>query len=81
MPWPFANGSDAESDAAFRLRFVEYISSLAKATPAAVDYAITSLQLGLTDVIVENYDYAGNYKPGSFYTVIDDGSGSPTPKQ
>ncbi|MDK4804954.1 MAG: baseplate J/gp47 family protein [Novosphingobium aromaticivorans] len=74
----FANGSDAESDAAFRLRFVEYISSLAKATPAAVDYAITSLQLGLTDVIVENYDYAGNYKPGSFYTVIDDGSGSPT---
>lgn len=74
----FANGADAESDAAFRLRFVEYIGSLAKATQAAVDYAITSLQLGLTDVIVENYDYAGNYKPGTFYTVIDDGSGSPS---
>lgn len=74
----FANGSDAESDAAYRARFVEYVGSLSKATPAAVNYAITSLQLGLTDVIVENYDYAGNYKPGSFYTVIDDGSGLPT---
>jgi uncharacterized phage protein gp47/JayE len=74
----FANGADGESDAAFRLRFVEYIGSLAKATPAAVDYAITSLQLNLTDKIVENYDYAGNYKPGTFYTVIDDGSGSPS---
>jgi len=74
----FTNGADAERDPALRTRFVEYIGSLAKATPAAVDYAITSLQLNLTDKIVENYDYAGNYKPGTFYTVIDDGSGSPS---
>lgn len=73
----FLNGIDAESDAAFRSRFVLYLSSLSKATKAAVGYAITNLQQGLTYTITENYDYAGSYHPGSFYVVVDDGTGTP----
>jgi len=73
----FISGVDAESDSALRTRFVAYLASLSKATKAAIEYAITSMDQGLTDRITENYDYSGNYKPGSFYAVIDDGSGSP----
>lgn len=72
------NGADKESDAAFRARFVAYIGSLSKATTAAVNYSVTSLGQGLTDKIVEAYDYAGNYKPGYFYAIVDDGTGAPT---
>ena len=74
----FANGIDAESDMALRLRFVLYLASLSKATKLAVGYAITNVQQGLTYTLTENYDYAGNFKPGSFYAVVDDGTGYPS---
>lgn len=72
------SGADAETDAAFRARFAVYIGSLAKATKTAIKYALTNTGLGLTDVIVEAQDYSGAYKPGYFYTVVDDGSGAPS---
>ncbi|MBR8182084.1 baseplate J/gp47 family protein [Burkholderia ambifaria] len=72
------NGEDAETDSALRLRFIAYIASLAKATKAAIGYAITSLQQGLTYTITENYTYAGVYQPGYFWVAIDDGSGNPS---
>ena len=74
----FTNGVDAESDAALRSRFVLYLSSLSKATKAAVGYAITNVRQGLTYTITENYDYSGTYKPGSFFVVVDDGTGYPS---
>lgn len=74
----FTNGDDAESDSALRLRFIAYIQSLARATKAAVGYAITSLQQGLTYTLTENFTYAGVYQPGFFYAVVDDGTGSPS---
>ncbi|MDY7525478.1 baseplate J/gp47 family protein [Sphingomonas sp. 10B4] len=74
----FTNGLDAETDAAFRVRFIAYIASLSKATKGAVGYAITTLQAGLTYTLTENYTYAGVYQPGYFYVVIDDGSGAPS---
>lgn len=74
----FTNGVDAESDAALRARFVLYLSSLSKATRAAIGYAITNVRQGLTYTITENYDYAGAYRPGSFVVVVDDGTGSPS---
>ncbi|WP_435018506.1 baseplate J/gp47 family protein [Tundrisphaera sp. TA3] len=74
----FANGIDAESDPAYRARFVLYLASLSKATKTAIRYAVTSLRQGLALTITENYDYAGNYRPASFYVVVDDGTGYPS---
>lgn len=74
----FTNGVDAESDAAFRARFITYIASLSKATKSAIVNAITSLQQGVTCVPVENLSYAGVAQPGYFFVVVDDGTGYPS---
>lgn len=73
----FTNGSNAEADAALRTRFVAYVASLSKATKAAVAYAITSLQIGLSYTLVENFTYGGVAQGGYFYVVVDDGTGAP----
>ena len=73
----FNSGADAETDSAYRVRFVAYIAALAKATPAAVGNAVNSVQPGVSYSITENYTYAGAYQPGFFYVVADDGSGAP----
>lgn len=74
---PFTNGIDAETDTAFRARFVSYISSLSKATKNAISAAIAGVQQGLTFTLTENYNYTGTLTPGYFYIVVDDGSGTP----
>ena len=74
----FANGADAESDAALRTRFIAYVRSLSKATKDAVRYAVTSLKQGVTCSLVENENYAGAVQMGYFYVVVDDGTGTPT---
>jgi uncharacterized phage protein gp47/JayE len=73
-----ANGEALETDAALRIRFVEFIASLARATSDAVTYAVTSLQPGIAHAIVENYTYAGVLTLGNFYVVLDDGTGAPS---
>jgi uncharacterized phage protein gp47/JayE len=73
----FVSGAAAETDAALRLRFVNHLASLAKATKSAVGNAIASLQEGLSFTLTEDYTYSGAYQPGYFYVVVDDGSGSP----
>ncbi|MCJ7926434.1 MAG: baseplate J/gp47 family protein [Pantoea vagans] len=72
------NGEDAESDDDFRARFVLWIASLSKATKAAVGYALSSMQSGVTYTLTENYAYDGTAQPGYFYAVVDDGSGTPS---
>jgi uncharacterized phage protein gp47/JayE len=74
----FTNGSNAESDAAFRLRFVSYIQSLSRATLQAVGYAISSLEQGISYTIQENVDAAGNWLPGHMTITVDDGSHNPS---
>ena len=74
----FANGVDAETDTAFRARFLLYIASLSKATKTAIGSAISSVQQGLSYIIVENYTYGGSYSPGFFYVVVDDGTRYPS---
>lgn len=74
----FTSGIDAETDMAFRLRFIAYIASLSKATKAAVGYAISSVRQGLQFQIVENQQYAGTTDNGYFFVVVDDGTGSPS---
>lgn len=74
----FTNGANPETDAALRTRFVAYINSLSKATKAAVSAAITGVQQGVTDTLVENVTYAGVPQVGLFYAVVDDGTGHPS---
>lgn len=74
----FTNGIDAESDTAFRARFVLYLASLSKATKTAVGYAVTSVQQGLDYTLTENQDYNGTTDDGYFYVVVDDGTGYPS---
>lgn len=74
----FSSGSDAESDAALRVRFILFISSLSKAINSAIAYAIASLEQNLTHILVENESYDGAVLRGSFYVVVDDGTGTPT---
>jgi uncharacterized phage protein gp47/JayE len=74
----FTNGVDAETDSNFRIRFVSYIQSLSKATKAAIGYAITSLQQGLTYSLLENQTYAGGAQMGNFVVIVDDGTGTPS---
>jgi uncharacterized phage protein gp47/JayE len=72
------NGEDPETDAALRVRFVEYIASLSKATKSAVAFAVLSVESGLTYSLVENADYDGTPHEGFFYVIVDDGSGTPS---
>jgi uncharacterized phage protein gp47/JayE len=73
----FTNGLDAETDAAFRLRFQNFLNTRSRATTAAVGNAITSLQQGLMYLIQENVDASSNSREGNFVVTVDDGSGSP----
>jgi phage-related baseplate assembly protein len=72
------NGLDAETDAAFRARFQNYIDSRSRATPLAVGYAVNSIQQGLLYTIQENQDANDNVAMGSFVVTVDDGSGYPS---
>lgn len=74
----FVDGIDAESDAAFRLRFQNFLASRSRATIAAVEYAIGTVQQGLSYVIQENQDPTGQFQLGNFVVVVDDGSGYPS---
>ncbi|OGB23363.1 MAG: baseplate protein [Burkholderiales bacterium RIFCSPLOWO2_02_FULL_57_36] len=74
----FINGDDAELDPAFRARFVLYIASLARATEAAIGFAVTSVAAGISYTFVENEQYDGTVDYGYFYAVVDDGTGAPT---
>jgi uncharacterized phage protein gp47/JayE len=60
-----------------RARFSNFIDSRSRATPAAIAFAIDSLQQGLQHVLSENTDPSGAARPGFFTVTVDDGSGAP----
>ena len=70
-------GMDAESDAAFRARFGNYLASLSRATAQAIGSAIAAIQQGLSFVITENINQAGATQMGHFVVTMDDGTGNP----
>jgi uncharacterized phage protein gp47/JayE len=74
----FTSGIDAESDTAYKARFVLYIAGLSKGTLAAIQSAIADVQQGLQDTVTENADYNSTYDPGFFYIVATDASGTPS---
>ncbi len=67
-----AGGLDAESDAALRARFRDYLASRSRATPVAIGHAVASLRQGL------RWHIAENAADGSFIVTVDDGSGAPS---
>jgi hypothetical protein len=71
------NGLDFESDAALRIRFINFINNLARATKGAILSAIANIQQGLNANVIENTKPDGTTQLGFFTTVLDDGSGSP----
>ena len=74
----FTTGADAETDAAFRIRFIAYVANLSKATKSAIGFAISSIQAGVSWQIVENLTYAGAAASDYFYVIVDDGTGNPS---
>lgn len=70
-------GLAAESDAAFRQRFVLYINSLSLATNTAIEFAVATVQPGTRYVLLENQTVSGGTQLGNFCVILDDGSGSP----
>lgn len=76
-PEPITNGVDAESDAAFRSRFILYLATLACATESAIIAAAQGVQQGVLLGIVENAQPNGTPLLGSFTVIADDGSGNP----
>lgn len=73
----FSGGIDAESDVAFRARFVNYINSRSQATKIAIGNAISAIQQNLVYLIQENVNTGGQTQMGNFVVTIDDGSGNP----
>jgi uncharacterized phage protein gp47/JayE len=76
-PSPITNGVEAESDIAFRARFVLYLATLAQATRAAVLAAAQGVQQGVMVNLQENIQPGGKTLMGAFTAIIDDGSGNP----
>ncbi|WP_271024997.1 baseplate J/gp47 family protein [Rhizobium sp. RCAM05973] len=73
----FTGGTDGESDGALRVRFVNYLASLARGTVAAIKFAISNVQLGIVSSILENVDHSLNVQRGNLTVIVDDGTGSP----
>ena len=78
MPTLSPTGQTPESDQAFRSRFQSYLASRSRATLAAVQNAVSSVQQGLIFSIAENLSPDGTARPGSFLVIVDDGSGYPS---
>ena len=76
-PSPITNGVEAESDIAFRARFVLYLATLAQATRAAILAAAQGVQQGVMVNLQENIQPGGRTLMGAFTAIIDDGSGNP----
>ena len=82
---PIQTGANAETDAEYRARFVEYLNSLSKATETAILEAIQAVESGLKIALFENVLAVGQpvtsfISPyyGNIVAIIDDGSGNPS---
>nr|WP_241503125.1 baseplate J/gp47 family protein [Komagataeibacter melaceti] len=69
------NGSDGETDAALRTRFISYINSRSKATLGAIENAVTDVSADLIYQVIENVDTSGAPLAGNVVVYVDDGSG------
>lgn len=74
----FINGADQESDGALKTRFADYIIGLSRGDYYGLQSSIKGAKVTVQWTLTEFYNYDGSYRPGYFFVVADDGSGSPT---
>ena len=72
------NGLDQETDAALKVRFVQFLASLSKATVGAYLFAANSVQQGLDLLPLENTNVSLVAQNGINTMIVDDGTGSPS---
>jgi len=73
----FNNGVNAESDTAFKFRFGLFLTSLAKATPIALQSAVLGVAQNLTCAVLSGCQtVGGSFAPGYGVIAVDDGSGA-----
>jgi hypothetical protein len=73
----FSNGMNAESDTAFKFRFSLFLTSLAKATPIALQSAVLGVAQNLTCAVLSGVQSVGGpLAPGYGVIAVDDGSGA-----
>jgi hypothetical protein len=76
-PAALLNGFDSEPDQRLKDRFAAFILGLSRGDYYGTEYAVLSTGITVQWTLTEDYDYAGNWRPGYYYVVADDGSGSP----
>lgn len=74
----FTNGADFESDSALKKRFAAYILGLSRGDQYGLTASILGAEPNIQWTLTEFYTLAGAYRPGFFFVVADDGSGSPS---
>lgn len=78
---PFVTGADPWSDTFTKTAFLDYINSLSRATLQAIQFAVTTTNVGTNEFvkrynIVENVNESTATQLGYFFVVIDNGTGS-----
>jgi hypothetical protein len=76
-PAALLNGFDSEPDPRVKDRFASFILGLSRGNYFGTEYAILSTGVTVQWTLTEDFDYAGNWRPGYYYVVADDGSGAP----
>jgi len=74
----FFNGFASETDAAYRSRFIGFIAALREGTVAAIEFSVTSTQLGAQVTVLENQNADLSANPGFLTVTVDDGTGAPS---
>jgi Baseplate J-like protein len=73
----FSNGMNVESDTAMKLRFSLFLTSLAKATPIALQSAVLGVAQNLTCAVLSGAQTVGGpFAPGYGVIAVDDGTGA-----
>jgi uncharacterized phage protein gp47/JayE len=73
----FTNGANAETDAAYKIRFGLFLIGLQKSTMAAVESAVLAVSQNLTCAVLNNCQAIGGSFAASYFVVaVDDGSGA-----
>jgi uncharacterized phage protein gp47/JayE len=75
---PFTDGTDAETDQAFRSRFQGHLAGLSRATLGAIQNAIAGVRQGLDVAIEQNTGAGGAPQVGALLVIVDDGTGYPS---
>lgn len=77
-PAALLNGFDSEPDQRLKDRFAAFILGLSRGDYYGTAYAVLSTGVSVQWTLTEDFDYAGNWRPGYYYVVADDGSGAPS---